>query len=51
MGVLAPTVMVIVEMPEPGAGMFCGLKPTMAPVGTPEADKVMEELKPPPIMV
>ncbi len=45
--VLAPTVMVMVELPEPGAGIVCGLKLTVVPVGTPVADKVIELLKPP----
>ena len=44
---LAPTVMVIVELPEPGAGIGLGLKLTVVPDGTPEADKLMELLKPP----
>ncbi len=44
---LAPTVMVMVELPEPGAGIVCGLKLTVVPVGTPVADKVIELLKPP----
>ena len=46
MGVLEPTVMVMVEVPEPGAGIGLGLKLTVVPEGTPEADKVMELLKP-----
>ncbi len=44
---LAPTVMVMVELPEPGAGIVCGLKVTVVPVGAPVADKVIELLKPP----
>ena len=42
-----PTVMVIVEVPAPGAAMEAGLKPTVVPVGAPEAERVMELLKPP----
>ena len=47
MGVLLPTVIVIVELPPPGAGIGLGLKPTVVPDGTPDADKLMELLKPP----
>ena len=36
----------MVELPDPGAEMEVGLKPTVAPEGTPEADKLMELLKP-----
>ena len=46
MGVLEPTVMVMVELPLPGAGIDCGLKLTLTPEGMPEADKAMELLKP-----
>src|SRR5271165_1308048 len=49
--VLAPTVIVIVEFPEPGAGIGSGLKLTVVPVGTPDVDKVMALLKPPPVVV
>ena len=45
--VLAPTVMVIVELPAPGAGIVCGLKLTVVPVGTPVADRLIGLLKPP----
>ena len=45
--VLAPTVMFMVELPEPGAGMGLGLKLTVVPDGTPDADSVMALLKPP----
>ena len=31
--VLLPTVMVMVELPEPGAGIVCGLKVTVVPEG------------------
>ncbi len=47
MGVLPPTVMVMVELPEPGAGIGLELKLNVVPVGTPEADRLMELLKPP----
>ena len=43
----APTVMVMIELPEPGAGIVLGLKLTVVPVGTPEADRLIELLKPP----
>ena len=46
-GVLAPTVMVIIELPEPGAGSVTGLKLTVVPEGAPEAVKVTARLKPP----
>ena len=39
--------MVMVELPEPGAAMDAGLKPTVTPVGCPVADKATAELKPP----
>ncbi len=48
---LAPTVMVIVEVPEPGAGMVAGLKLTVVPDGIPEADRLIALLKPPLIAV
>ena len=51
MGVLLPTVMVIVELPPPGAGIGFGLKLTVVPVGTPEADKLIALLNPPLIVV
>ena len=38
--------MVIVEVPEPGAAIGLGLKPTVVPVGMPEADRVIELLNP-----
>ncbi len=46
-GVLAPTMMVIVELPDPGAGIVCGLKLTVTPEGIPEAFRVMGLSKPP----
>jgi len=39
--------MVIVEFPEPGAGIGFGLKLTVVPEGTPEAERLIELLKPP----
>ena len=39
--------MVMVELPEPGAGIDVGLKPTDTPDGWPDADKEIAELKPP----
>lgn len=46
-GVLVPTVMVMVEVPEPGAGMVEGLKLTVVPDGMPDADRPIAPLKPP----
>src|SRR5208283_2654856 len=46
-GVLAPTVIVIVELPEPGAGIGLGLKLTVVPKGIPDAVSVIALLKPP----
>ena len=46
-GVLEPTVMVMVELPAPGAGIEFGLKLTVVPVGIPEADRLIALLKPP----
>lgn len=46
-GVLAPTVMVIVELPDPGAGIIFGLRLTVVPEGVPEAKNVIAALKPP----
>jgi len=43
--------MVIVELPEPGAAMDEGLKPTVTPVGWPDADKAIAASKPPEIAV
>ena len=43
---LAPTLMVMLEVPVPGAGMICGLKLTVVPLGTPDADSAMELLNP-----
>ena len=45
--VLLPTAIVILEVPEPGAGIGLGLKLTVVPEGTPLADRLMALLKPP----
>ena len=37
----------MVEVPEPGAAIGFGLKLTLCVLPSPEADKVMGELKPP----
>jgi len=50
-GAAAGTVMVIVEVPLPGAGMVLGLKPTVTPVGWPEADSEIAALKPLPTVL
>ena len=39
--------MVMAELPEPGAGIVCGLKLTVVPEGAPEADRLIALLKPP----
>ena len=44
--VLIPTVTVMTEVPEPGAGIVVGLKLTVVPDGAPVADRVIELLKP-----
>ena len=41
-GVLAPTLIVIVELPDPGAGMLAGVKLTVVPDGAPEAERLIE---------
>ena len=51
MGVLPPTVIVMVELLEPGAGIGFGLKLTVVPVGTPEADRLIALLNPPLMVV
>ena len=43
--------MVMVELPEPGAGIGLGLKLTVVPEGTPDADSVIALLKPPLMVV
>ena len=48
---LLPTVMVMVELPEPGAGIVLGLKLTVVPDGMPEADRLIALLKPPQTVV
>src|SRR5215469_7166957 len=45
--VLDPTVIVIVELPPPGAAIVLGLKLTVVPLGAPEADRLIALLKPP----
>ena len=49
--VVEATVKVTVELPEPGAAMDVGLKPTVTPVGWPVAVKATAELKPPEMAV
>lgn len=44
---VVPTVRVTVDVPEPGAAMDVGLKLTVTPVGWPDADNPMAELKEP----
>src|SRR5215469_296345 len=44
-GVLVPTMIVIVEVPPPGAGIVLGLKLTVVPAGSPVADKLTALLK------
>lgn len=51
MWVVEPTVMVIAELPDPGAGIVAGLNVTVVPAGMPEAERLMELLKPPLIPV
>src|SRR5215469_8247936 len=45
--VLAPTAIVIVEVPDPGAGIELGLNATVVPLGTPDADRLIASLNPP----
>jgi hypothetical protein len=45
--VVEATVMVMVEVPEPGDAIDAGTKPTVTPVGWPVADNATAELKPP----
>ena len=45
--VLDPTVIVIVELPPPGAAIVLGLKLTVVPLGAPVADRLIALLKPP----
>jgi hypothetical protein len=44
--VLAPTIIVIVDEPAPGAGIVEGLKLTVVPLGAPVADRAIELLNP-----
>ena len=48
---LLPTVIVMVELPAPGAAMGLGLKVTVVPEGIPVADRLMALLKPPLMVV
>lgn len=41
----------MVDVPEPGAGMVLGLKLTVTLLGSPVADKAMDESKPPEMAV
>ena len=41
----------MVDVPAPGAGIGLGLKLTVTRDGTPLADKLIDELKPPEIVV
>ena len=45
--VFDPTVMVIVELPPPGAAIELGLKLTVVPLGVPAADRLTALLNPP----
>ena len=47
MAVDAPTAIVIVDDPEPGAAIDVGLKPTVTPLGWPVADNPIAESNPP----
>src|SRR5579871_762454 len=49
--VVDATVMVMVELPDPGAAIEVGLKPTVTPEGWPLADNEMAELNPPDTVV
>lgn len=52
MGVAAPTLIVIVEVPDPGAEIGVGVKLTVVPLGTPVADRATWLLNPPlPVVV
>ena len=46
-GVVLPTVSVMIELPEPGAGIGFGLNPAVVPEGKPDADSAIELLNPP----
>jgi len=45
------TEMAMVELPEPGAGIWVGLKLTVVPDGTPVAERLTVLLKPPVIVL
>lgn len=45
--VVEATVKVAMELPEPGAAIEAGLKPTVTPVGAPEAVSAMDASNPP----
>ena len=47
----APTEIVNEDDPAPGAPIEDGLKLAIAPAGKPDADKAIEELKPPEVVV
>ena len=49
--VFDPTVMVMVEVPAPGAAILLGLKLTVVPVGIPAADRLIALLNPPLMVV
>jgi hypothetical protein len=49
--VLDPTVIVIVELPPPGAAIVLGLKLTVVPLGAPLAVRLIALLNPPPTVV
>jgi hypothetical protein len=49
--VLDPTVIVIVELPAPGAAIVLGLKLSVVWLGAPDADRLIALLKPPLIVV
>src|SRR5208337_5274315 len=46
-----PTVMVMAELPAPGAGIVLGLRPTVVPAGAPDAERLIELSKPAMIVV
>ena len=50
-GVLVPTMIVMVEVPPPGAGIVLGLKLTVVPAGAPVADRLTALLNPPLMLV
>ena len=43
--------MVMVELPDPGAGIVLGIEADVVPEGTPEADRLIALLKPPLMVV